>query len=218
MNHAFRSYSLFTITYSLNRNGQAARSTRATARRRRYISAKHRWISGDLQVFAARSASAPYQREADVAMASRHCATRSIITPASRRGCGSCCFRGLRAAKAFRVPRRRAFVSRGLPGTEGWNGAAAFDEGRGTGGPNGGQWTASSAFRSKRRRAIPAAEPPGRPRGSWSRVAQCIYRYPLPHPQTISLVCERTIWYIVSRAVGSAKEARFNRYASESTD
>ena len=37
MNHAFRSYSLFTITYSLNRNGQAARSTRATARRRRYI-------------------------------------------------------------------------------------------------------------------------------------------------------------------------------------
>ena len=26
---------------------------------------------------------------------------------------------------------RRVFVSRGLPGTEGWNGAAAFDEGRG---------------------------------------------------------------------------------------
>ena len=75
MDHAIRSYSLFTITYSLNRNGQAARST--------------------------------------------------------RRGCDSCCFRGLRAAKAFRVPRRRAFVSRGLPGTEGWNGAAAFDEGRG---------------------------------------------------------------------------------------
>ena len=78
---------------------------------------------------------------------------------------------GLRAAKAFRVPRRRAFVSRGLPGTEGWNGAAAFDEGRGTVRPNGGQWTASSTFRSKRRRAIPAAEPPGRLRGSWSREA-----------------------------------------------
>ena len=115
MNHAIRSYLLFTITYSLNRNGQAARST--------------------------------------------------------RRGCAACCFRGLRAAKAFRVPRRRAFVSRGLPGTEGWNGAAAFDEGRGTVRPNGGQWTASSTFRSKRRRAIPAAEPPGRPRGSWSREA-----------------------------------------------
>ena len=42
----------------------------ATAGRRRYISAKHWWISGDLQVFAARSASAPYQRAADVAMAS----------------------------------------------------------------------------------------------------------------------------------------------------
>ena len=112
MNHAFRSYSLSTITYSLNRTGQAARSTRATARRRRYIGNPC--------------------READVAMASRHCTTWPIITPASRRGCGSCCFRGLRAAKAFRVPRRRAFVSRGLPGTEGWNGAAAFDEGRGS--------------------------------------------------------------------------------------
>ena len=111
MTHAIRSSSLITITYSLNRNGQAARSTRATAGRRRYIENPC--------------------READVAMASRHCTTWPIITPASRRGCGSCCFRGLRAAKAFRVPRRRAFVSRGLPGTEGWNGAAAFDEGRG---------------------------------------------------------------------------------------
>ena len=151
MTHAIRSSSLITITYSLNRNGQAARSTRATAGRRRYIENPC--------------------READVAMASRHCTTWPIITPASRRGCAACCFRGLRAAKAFRVPRRRAFVSRGLPGTEGWNGAAAFDEGRGTVRPNGGQWTASSTFRSKRRRAIPAAEPPGRPRGSWSREA-----------------------------------------------
>ena len=96
---------------------------------------------------------------------------KPLRMPVARRGSGSCCVRGLRAAKAFRVTRRRVFVSRGLPGTEGWNGAAAFDEGRGTVRPNGGQWTASSTFRSKRRRAIPAAEPPGRPRGSWSREA-----------------------------------------------
>ena len=60
MNHAFRSYSLSTFTYSLNRTGQAARSTRATARRRRYIGAAER-----LPQMAAASARRPYH-------ASRH--------------------------------------------------------------------------------------------------------------------------------------------------
>jgi hypothetical protein len=34
------------------------------------------------------------------------------------------------AEQAFSCRPKAAFVSRGLPKTEGWNGAAAFDEGR----------------------------------------------------------------------------------------
>jgi len=64
------------------------------------------------------------------AIAPRPPQSADIPMPTICRGSAFGCFRGLRAAKAFRVPRRRAFVTRGLPRTEGWNGAAAFDEGR----------------------------------------------------------------------------------------
>ena len=56
------------------------------------------------------------------------------------------------------------FVSLGLPRTAGWNGAAAFDEGRWR---RNVKWkpriACNSTFKSKRRRAVPAAKPLGKP-------------------------------------------------------
>ena len=71
--------------------------------------------------------------------------------------------------EGVRVPRRRAFVSRRLSRTEGWNGAAAFDEGRGTRKPMLSHMIGNWTFKSKRRRGIPAAKPLDKRRGSWSR-------------------------------------------------
>ena len=50
------------------------------------------------------------------------------------------------------------FVSRGLPRTEGWNGAAAFDEGRWGRKSNGSRIACNPTFKSRRRRDIPAAK------------------------------------------------------------
>ena len=55
------------------------------------------------------------------------------------------------------------FVSRGLPRTEGWNGAAAFDEGRWGRKSNGSRIACNPTFKSRRRRDIPAAKPLGKP-------------------------------------------------------
>ena len=88
------------------------------------------------------------------------------------RGCGLCCFRVAFAQRRPFVSREGGFSCHGAcrepkVGMARRRLTKVEDAGR----PNGGQLTASPTFRSKRRRAIPAAEPPGRPRGSWSREA-----------------------------------------------